>query len=316
MSTDTLDYISKAAVDIAAITSGGKLLPKQVQKFEEKLILESKLLQMCNVIPMATPEWELDRAGFTGQVLHPDTELSTPTDSQIAAPAFDKRTLSVKRTKAVVKVGYHTLKSVIDRGQFIPFLTDKLAKAVKRDMEKVIIRGDTTLVANSTENQLLKLMNGIVAQSTAHLYDANGSSITDPLIDEMEILLPDQYADDPGLMLLTSRKAAIRYRQARGQRATVGGDAQLGKRDPMDHHEIPVVGVPLFPSDLGTDTNETVAILTNPQNIYVGIQDDMEVELDRKPVQGIYYIVFRYAFDVTFKEPDAVVKATEVQALA
>lgn len=314
---DQLDYyVSKAAVDIAAITNGGKLLPKQVQTFDEKLILASKLLQMCNVIPMATPEWELDRAGFTGQVLHPDTEAGTPTDSQIAAPVFEKRTLSVKRTKAVVKVSFHTLKSVIDRGQFIPFLTDKLAKAVKRDMEKVIIRGDTTLTPNTLENQLLCLMDGVIKQATAHLYDANGSPITDPLIDELEILLPDQYADEENLMLLTSRKAAIRYRQSRGQRATPGGDAQLAKRDPMDHHEIPVVGIPLFPSELGNQTNETVGLLCDPQNIYVGIQDDMEVELDRKPVQGIYYIVFRYAFDVTFKEPDAVVKAFEVKANA
>jgi HK97 family phage major capsid protein len=305
-----------AAVDIQAITSGGKLQPKQVQTFEERLILQSKLLQMCNVIPMTTPEWELDRAGFLGQVLHPDTELASPTESQIAAPSFDKRTLSVKRTKAVVKVGYHTLKSVIDRGKFVPFLTDELAKAVRRDMEKVIIRGDTNLTPNTAENQLLSLMDGVIAQSSAHLYDANGDPITDPLIDEMEILLPDQYADDPGLMVLTSRKAAIRYRQSRGQRATPGGDAQLAKRDPMDHHEIPVVGIPLFPSDLGSNTNQTIAMLCNPQNIYVGIQDDMEIELDRKPVQGIVYIVFRYAFDVTFKEPDAVVKATEVQAAA
>lgn len=313
---DSFDYIAMAAVDIQAITSGGKLQPKQVQTFEERLILQSKLLQMCNVIPMTTPEWELDRAGFLGQVLHPDTELASPTESQIAAPSFDKRTLSVKRTKAVVKVGYHTLKSVIDRGKFVPFLTDELAKAVRRDMEKVIIRGDTNLTPNTAENQLLSLMDGVIAQSSAHLYDANGDPITDPLIDEMEILLPDQYADDPGLMVLTSRKAAIRYRQSRGQRATPGGDAQLAKRDPMDHHEIPVVGIPLFPSDLGSNTNQTIAMLCNPQNIYVGIQDDMEIELDRKPVQGIVYIVFRYAFDVTFKEPDAVVKATEVQAAA
>lgn len=313
---DNLDYIAKAATDIAAITSGGKLLPKQVQTFEERLIVQSKLLQMCNVIQMTVPEWELDRAGFTGQVLHPDTELATPTESQIAAPAFDKRTLAVKRTKAVVKVSHHTLKSVIDRGQFIPFLTDQLAKAVKRDMEKVIIRGDTALTQNTLENQLLGLMDGVIKQSTAHLYDANGDPLSDPLIDEMELLLPDQYADDPGMMVLTSRKAAIRYRQSRGQRATVGGDAQLAKRDPMDHHEIPVIGVPLFPNDLGTDTNQTVAILCNPQNIYVGIQDDMEIKMEEKAVQGIYYIVFRYAFDVTFKEPDAVVKATEVQALA
>lgn len=313
---DGMDYIAKAQVDIAAITSGGKLLPKQVQEFDEKLILASKLLQMVNVIPMTTPEWELDRAGFTGQVLHPDTEFGTPTESQTASPVFEKRVLSMKRTKAVVKVGFHTMKSVIDAGKFIPFLVDKLAKAVKRDMEKVIIRGDTSLTPNSAENQLLGLMDGVIKQSTAHLYDANGAPITDPLIDELEILLPDQYADDEGLMVLTSRKAALRYRQSRGQRATPGGDAQLDRRAPMDHHEIPVVGIPLFPSDLGSLTNETVALLCNPQNIYVGIQDDMEIEMERRAVQGFVYIVFRYAFDVTLREPDAVVKAFEVKAQA
>ncbi len=313
---DNLDYLSKAAVDIAAITNGGKLLPKQVAKFEERLILQSKLLQLCNVIPMTTPEWELDRAGFLGQVLHPDTEMATPTESQIAAPTFDKRTLAVKRMKAVVKVGYHTMKSVIDRGQFIPFLTDELAKAVKRDMEKVIIQGDTALAQTSVENQLLGMMNGVIKQSTANLYDANGAPLSDPLIDEMEILLPDEYAEDPGMVVLTSRKASIRYRQSRGQRATPGGDAQLGKRDPMDHNEIPVLGIPLIPSNLGTNTNQTVALLCNPQNIYVGIQDDMEVRMEERVVQGIVYIVFRYAFDVVFKEPNAVVKAYEVQAAA
>lgn len=313
---DQLDYIAKANTDLSAITSGGKLLPKQVQTFAERLIIESKLVQRCQLITMETPEYELDRAGFLGQVLHPDTEIATPTDSQIAAPSFDKRTLSVKRTKAVVKIGYHTLKSVIDKGNFVPYLTGLLAKAVKRDMETVIIKGDTTLTAPTTEAQLLGLMNGIIAQASSNLYDAAGAPLTDPLIDEMEIALPDQYADDPDLCVLTSRKSAIRYRQSRAARATPGGDSQLASKDPEAHHEIPVIGIPLFPNNLGSLTNQTVALLCNPKNIMIGIQNDMEIELDKKPVQGIVYVVFRYAFDVTFQEPLAVVKAFGVKAAA
>lgn len=313
---DNLDYIAKANVDLSAITAGGKLLPKQVQTFAERLIIESKLVQRCQLITMETPEYELDRAGFLGQVLHPDTELSTPTDSQIAAPGFDKRTLSVKRTKAVVKIGYHTLKSVIDKGNFVPYLTGLLAKAVKRDMERVIIQGDTTLTAPTVEEQLLGLMDGIIAQASTNLYDAANSPLTDPLIDELEIALPDQYADDPDLCLFTSRKSAIRYRQSRAARATPGGDAQLEKRDPEGHHEIPVIGIPLIPSTLGNTSNQTVALLCNPKNIMIGVQNDMEIEIDKRPVQGIVYVVFRYAFDVTFQEPLAVVKAYNVKALA
>jgi hypothetical protein len=316
MSDEELDFVAKANMALATFAPGGVLLPEQAEQIVEKMIIKSKLLQLCTTKMMDRPQWEQPRMGFDGQVLFPDDEFAITPEAQRASPTTDKRELSVKRLKAVGKISYRTLKSVVGRGNFQPFVIDLLTKAAKRDLERLIINGDTALPATTSINRLLRMMDGLVKKAASYVYDAAGQPVNPTVLDELSILMPDQFSDDEGMAYITSYKAAIRYRQGKAARPTPGGDSQLLKMAIDDHHGSPILGIPLIPSNLGTLSNETIVLKVNPKNILIGFQDDMEIEIERHADAGMVVVVLRYGADVIYEDPDAVTKATGVQALA
>ncbi|RTL30299.1 MAG: hypothetical protein EKK55_02170 [Rhodocyclaceae bacterium] len=311
-----LDFVKKANIQVSTISPEGILQPERAQEFVELVIQESQLMQLFDVRLLDRPEWEQPRIGFNGQVVFPDNEFESTPEGDLAEPDVDKRALSVKRVKAVARISFRTLKTVINKGNFIPYLMPLLAKAARRDIEKLVLRGDTTLPATTAENRLLRLTDGIIKLASANTYDAGGDPLNATVLDALDMAIPDQYQDSDEYVVLTSRKAGVLYRGERSKRATPGGDDQLDKKELARHHGTPIIGAGLIPSDLGSPAKHSVALRLQPKNVLVGFQDDMEVMTETHADPGYYLVVMRYSLDTTFMEPQAVAKATNVYASA
>lgn len=312
-----LSYIKKAEGQLSDIVSGGGyMLREQVERFIEIQIEESKLLGMADVQMMEAQEVEVDKLGFTGQVLHPAEENTALPSDERAQAEYGKTVLSTKPFKAEAVMSFRMVRNAINRGNFISTVISLLSKAARRDVERVVIKGDTSLAATSQMNRLLRKTDGVLKKATSHVYDAAGANLSQDVLDEMSLIMPTEYYEDDNLVFLSSKNACIRYRRSIANRPTVLGDTQFRSRTNTDHAGTPVISVPLFPQDLtyNAATGYTDVLLTDPKNIIVGFQTDMEVFQEVHARAGHYVVVMYFDFDVTYRHEPAVVKAINVRA--
>lgn len=310
------DYVAKGNVDIAAITPGGKMQATQMKSYVKTLTKRSVLLQLCNVLdPLPTREWRQPKIGFGDQfILAPDLALQETPEAWRASPTFDEITLNCMPFKIVAQIPDDTLREVILRNEFIDYLIPLIAEAAAPAVEEVIIQGDTTITPIDIRTASLSQMDGLIKKATTHVYNAAGQFPTPAILDEIELEQPEQYRALPGTAVLMSSDALIQYRKAKAARPTPGGDAQLVKALVDDHHGVKIYGIPLFPTTTVGATQQTVALRCVPEDIYVGFQDNMKIELQRNADAGSTKVVVRSQFDSNFKHLEGVVKATNLRS--
>jgi HK97 family phage major capsid protein len=308
-------YIQKADLALADLSSGGLLLAEQVKKFFEIVIEESVLLPFCTTITMASPSWELSKLGFTGQVLHPGNESSALAVADRSKPELGKVTMNAKEFVAEARLSYSVVEDNIENGSLPQVLMRTLAKAVARDIEKVIIRGDTALGLTSAENILLATLDGVLKQMTTSVVNAGGVRLSKSVLKQMVQTLPSQYMS-PGMVFISSKNAVIDYVDSLANRQTPKGDDMLVKAAAAEYMGYPIIPIPLMPENLGAGTNKTNVVFADLKNINVGFHREVRIETGRDIGARQLQIVISVRFDVKFSHEPATVKATEVLATA
>lgn len=312
------DFIRKASSTVSTFSPGGVLLPQQAAKFVELAIVKSSLLQDCNTQIIPTSTYEVDKMGFTGQVLHPDEEDTAFGSADVASPETGKTTLVSKRYKAEIGLTYDTVKRVINGDQLMPYLLNLAAEAARRDVEKCALLGDTSLSSATSLNRLLKKQDGFLKLITSSVVDAAGARMNLNLLDEARRLMPAEYFDEEGLEFLMSKNGEIDYQAAVTARATVLGDQNFAARNATAYHQHKVRRVPLLPTTLtynGADKHST-ALFCNPgTQLMVGFLEEMNVRTAEDIRAGKFIAVIR--FDVAFQvlHQQACVKITNIRDL-
>lgn len=313
MAKADMQLIQKADMALADLTTGGLLVPEQVKKFYEILIEESVLLPLVTTVTMAAPTWELSKLGFTGQVLHPGNEASALAVADRSSPQMGKVQLVAKEFVAEARMSYSVVEDNIENGTLPQTLMRLLAKAVARDIEKVVINGDTATAGSTPLALLLATLDGILKQSTSFSVNAGGVRLNKSILKQMVQTLPSQFMS-PGLAFITSKNAVIDYVDSIASRATPKGDDALVKAAAAEYTGYPVIPIPLFPENLGGGTNQTNVILTDLKNINVGFHREVRIETDRDIMARQLIIVITVRFDVKYSHEPAVVKGTAVLA--
>ena len=106
----------------------------------------------------------------------------------------------------------------------------------------------------------------------------------------------------------TSENGELDYRDKLAARATVLGDKFTEGWMPVRYGNRTMYPVPVFPDNLGTGTNETVVILMDPKNGYVGLWRNIRIESDRDITTGEWIAVATIRAGFALQETDAVVK--------
>lgn len=306
-------YLEKADLSITNLTNeGGLLVPEQAKQFMEIAIVESVLLSMVTVKPMSGPTFELSKMGFTGRVLRGATENSALPLADRSKPELGKVLLQTVEFIAEARIPYGVVEDNVAQGTFVSYATQLLSKAVSRDMEDVVINGDT-----ASADLLYKKMNGILKQITTQVVSAGGVRLTKSVLDTTAKTMPSQYfRGAKNMALITSKNAAIDYASSIANRQTPLGDANLTKMAAGEYMGMPIVAIPLFPENLGGGLNMTDVIMVDPKNINVGIQREIRIETDKDISAREYIIVATVRFDVKLAHEPASVKVTNVLATA
>ncbi|MDP1922551.1 MAG: phage major capsid protein [Myxococcales bacterium] len=308
--TSNRTLLEKADLALADLTAGGGiLLPAQAQKFMRLLIKQSVLMQLATVVPMASPKHQLSKIKFGSRILRPGQEATALAVADRARPDLSFLELDARLFKAEVHLSDEVLEDNIERGELRQTILEMIAEAAGRDMEEVILNGDT-----ASADPFLATMDGLLKQATSHVVDAAGVAINKNLLRDMLKSLPSEYLRDKKQMaFLTSVDAELDYRNTLADRATVGGDRFIEEDTPALYSGVPVKPVPLFPENLGAANNRTVALLCNPKNVHVGIWRQIRLESFRDVSAGVLRVVATLRFDAKFAEEPGVAKLINIQ---
>ena len=302
--------LEKADLALADLTAGGGILkPAQAQKFMRLLIKESVLMKLATVVPMASPKQQISKIKFGSRILRPGAEGTALGAGDRVKPDLSQVELDAKLFKAEVRLSDETLEDSIERGQLRQTIMEMMAEAISRDMEEVLVNGDT-----GSADPFLAVMDGVLVQATSNVVDAASTPIAKDLLRDMLKTLPSEHLRDKKAMrFLTSVDADLDYRNTLAERATAVGDKFLEGDTPVLYSGVPVQPIPLFPENLGVGNDQTVILLCNPKNIHVGIWRQIRIESARDISEGTLKIVATLRFDVKYAEEPGTCKSTNVQ---
>jgi len=306
--TDNRTFIQKADLALSELTTGaGVLQTAQAQKFMRILIEEAVLMPLVTVVPMRAQKQLIEKTRFTSQVLQPGQEATALLESERAKPDLTKVELDAQLFKAEVRLNDEILEDNIERAEFRNTIMQTMGEAIARDMENVIINGDT-----ASGVPLLAVLDGILKQASSNIVAAGQVPLNKTTFRDSMKAMPDEFLRDKGRMgFITSIDAETDYRDSVADRQTLVGDAFLTGAAPIAWSGIPVRPIPLFPETLGGG-NETNMLFTDLKNIQVGIWRKLKVETDRLVREGVLLIVASLRMDVKFAEETAVVKTTGI----
>lgn len=311
MSKDNKHYLEKADLSISNLTNeGGLLNAEQTKEFMEIAIESSVLLSDVTTKPMGGPTFELSKMGFTGRVLRAAAESTALPVGSRSKPELGKVTLTTKEFICEARIPYGVVEDNVANGSFVDYAMQLLGKAVARDMEDVVVNGDTT---SSTDP--LFLFDGIIKQATTSVFSAGGIRLDKSVLKKISQTISSQFMD-PNMVFYTSKNASIDYGDSLSNRNTQLGDDKVVRATENEYNGHRIKWIPKFPENLGGGTNMTVVLFCLPKNITVGIQRDVRIETDRDISARELIVVGTVRFDVKYAHEPAVVKATNVLATA
>lgn len=316
MGLNAMVAIQKADAALGDLSSGGKLSTQQFADFFRVPIKESVLMKYVRIQPMDAPIVEVDKISAPTQVMHGATSGQALLVSQRSKVGFDKVTLTSKLLRGAVRVPDEMLEDNIEKERLTSTIRDLVSKAIGADMEKLMILGDT-----ASTNDLLNVTDGIIKLAASNVVVAGGQYLAKPSLEAIDLKLPDEYRSTQDKMVyLTSYKAGIYYRSSLASRQTIKGDEALvdglgtmgGAPTYGTFNGVTVMPVPLFPSNLGVGTNETVVLYLNPKVIVFGVQRDIKFETGRDASAGETIVHITTRCDVQYEHEPMVVKATGI----
>jgi HK97 family phage major capsid protein len=307
---DNRTVLEKADLALSDLLSGGLLQPAQAQKFMRVLIKESAVLKMATVVPMKAPKQLIEKIRFSSRVLRAGAEATALALGDRSVPALSKVELDAQLFKAEVRMSNEVLEDSIERGDLRQTIMQMLADAIARDMDEVIVQGDT-----ASGDAFLAQFNGVLKQAATNTVDAGDTSLNKTILKNLLQAMPSEFLRDmASLRFLTSVNAEIAFRDALADRATALGDKALMDKLAPQYSGIPVEKVPLFPENVGTGSHCTHVLLLDPKNINVGIWRNIRIETDKLISEGVLLIVATLRFDCKFAEELATARAYNVKA--
>lgn len=306
---DNRSILRKADLALSDLTTGGGLLqPAQARRFMRILIKESVVMGMSTVVPMRSPKQLIEKIRFSGRVLRAGEEAKALPAAERSKPDLTKTELDAQLFKAEVRLDNEVLEDSIEGGTLRQTIMTLLGEAISRDMDEIIVQGDT-----GSADTFLAKFDGMLAQATSNVVDALGVRTNKSLFKESLKAMPSEFLKNKrSLRFFTSVDSELDYRDFLADRATAVGDKFLEGDAPIVYSGIPIIDVPLFPDNLGGGTDSTNIILTDPKNIQTGIWRRIRMETDKLVSEGVLIIVATLRFDMKYAEETATTKVINV----
>jgi len=299
--------VQKADMAMSDFTSGGVLVRDQRKKFILVNIKGTVVTSRVQVRNMARESEEIPKlTTFGSQVLFPATESQAPTYAQRSKPGTDKVTLTSQEIICAIDYPRYILKNQVEGPSFKSTLMAYLGQHTKRDIENLIVNGDTT-----STNSLLAMFDGMIAQATSNTYAAGAAALSTAILDTTMLTMPEEFDAQDGLVFLTNKIARAAYRKELGGRGTQLGDANQISSKSVQYDDSEVIRVPMFPNTLGGGT-ETVVLYLDPKQWIFAFHEAIETQTEYNIRERSWTVVLTMRVAQDYEHEPAVVKTTGV----
>ena len=291
------------------ISDGGYLQDEQANRFVQDVIKEAVMLKMVDVRGLKSHTQIMDKIGINGRVLRPGTSGQALAAGDRVKPTTDQVELSTHLLKGEIRLTDEIIEDNIEGGTFKTTVMSMMSEHVALDMDDLLVNGDVT-----SDDQLLAVLDGMIVTATSHVVNGGTVPINKAMLKAAVKAMPSQYNKGKSKhRMLTSDDAETDYRDYLSDRATVLGDKFMLEDAPIRYSGRPILGIPVFPDNLGIATDCTNILLTDPKNARWGIWRKVKVETDRDITTGEWIMVVTVRCGFKWRETDAVVKVTNVK---
>lgn len=310
MTTPNKTIMAKADMEVAdLISDGGYLQEEQAEQFIVDMIKESVLLQLVTVKSQKSHTRLIDKIGISGRVLRPGTSGHALAAADRVKPTTDQVTLSTTLMKSEIRLTDEVLEDNIEGGDFKTTAREMMSEHTALDVDDLLANGNT-----ASADPLLALFDGMIEAAGAHVVAGGVVPIAKSMLKDAIKAMPSQYnRKKASQRFLTSEDATIDYHDYLADRATGLGDKKVVDDSPDKYGNRAILGVPVFPDNLGVGNDETVILLLDPKNAQWGVWRNIRVETDRDVTTGEWIMVTSLRQGFAYQEEDAVVKVTEVK---
>jgi HK97 family phage major capsid protein len=305
MSTEE-QIVQKADLVLADLTSNGGLLnPEQSDRFMRVLIESPTILSAARTIPMNSPTMKINKIGFGSRILRPAVENTALVASDRSKPTTTQLSLTTKEVIAEVRIPYGVLEDNIEKADLENTILNMIGERAALDIEELVLLGDI-----GSGDPYLALMDGVVKRFVTRVVNASTTLNTAQTYSNALKALPPRYRRNLSLLKLFMAPDQLQdYRQVVAARQTSLGDQVVfaspsGAGLQMYVHGIQMDFASLMP--VGT------AILTNPQNIVIGIQRNFQIESQRLISERQIKIVLTARLALTLETEDSGVKIINI----
>jgi len=289
-------------------TNNGELLPGKAKKFIQLAIKKAKMFPLMNVYGIAQQKQKLNKIRFADRVLKAGASGVALAQGDRVRPNMSEVELDSQMFKMEVLIDEEVFEDNIEGPGLRNTIMQMLGGAIARDMEWIVINGDTT----STDPALAKL-DGIIQQTTSHTVDAADTNVTVDMLQSVKTALPTEYRDDPrDQRFFTNYRVEDEFGKIAADRATPLGDKYFDEHPGPRYDMTPVMGIPEWPITNPT-ANRTWALFTHPKNVHVGIHSKIKLRVTEDEQAGTVIIVGKVRFDCKYENEDAAVLLYDVK---
>jgi len=308
---DNRSIVQKADFLVAQLAPGGLLEPAQADRFIRLAIDASVLMQKMTRVDMRAPKELREKIRYGSRALRKGTEATALSEAQRSRPDTSKVELDAQLVKAETRISFEAMEDSIERGNFENTVRDTLAERIALDLEDLAVNGDLT-----SADSLMSVLDGFLVQTTSNTVLGGGATLSRPVLKDTLKAMPSEFRRDKRSMAyITADEAVIDYHESLGDRATVLGDEHVVQPENRGFGGSPVMGVPVFPVNLGGATNETELLFADPSNMLFGVWRNIRVDTDKDVSAGVYVIVVTARVDFKWAEETAAVKTTGIVAV-
>ena len=250
---------------------GGRLNPEQADKFITYIVDETEFLKDVKVERMRAPEKQLDFFQIASRIIRKATEAVSP--SELAGITTSRKELRSVKIRLSADITTEFAEDNIEGESAKDRIARELAQQFSNDIADLMLNGDTE--ATGADANFLTIGDGIIKQAkvstdTLKFDLKNKNDYKNVVFPGMLKLMPNKFKNNKrDLRFYCAPGVAEAYILSIADRITVLGDDTLKTGKLIDF-----LGIKIFPV---THMPENVIILTNKNNLVMGIQRQMKI---------------------------------------
>lgn len=308
------ELLQKANLSLSDFGGAGEapLSVQQVRQFLRVAITPQAMLPDVRTVTADANKWEESKVDFASRIMKVGTEFTRLDAADRVKPSTGVVTISTVLIRGEVPVSDEVLEDQVEQAGFGDTLMTMIAEAVGRDVEELMINGDT-----GSGDPYLALLDGWIVQATSgtgnHSYDATADggdyqSIFKKLLNSV----PDKYKRDIGnWRYYVPQRLVESYRDALAARGTPLGDMSLTGENELRYQSILIKGVPNMAITAGSPDTSNI-LLTHRNNLYAGWRRRVRIETYRDPREGGMSFVVSARVDAEIAQIDSTALAYNV----